>query len=126
MRTFSSSRPVRPTLQRLSLWLLVTLLVTLLSPHFGWEMTTGGRAHDAVAMHDVAGTDCDRHDADEHGAHHHHGCAGHQFSHSPAQASAPPELSLASAAAILRGTAVSAFSSHIPPGLDRPPAAAHA
>jgi hypothetical protein len=100
------------------------LLLTLVSPHFGWEAVVGGVAGGQHAVADGTGDSvfhgCDD-DAADPEAHHHHGCAGHQFSHTPVQVSAllawQPDLS--SQRGVLPPGA--GFHSFIPPGLDRPP-----
>ncbi|MBL8476858.1 MAG: hypothetical protein JNK71_12420, partial [Methyloversatilis sp.] len=88
--------PIRSLLASL---LAGILLLTLISPHFGWEAAAGnlsGSAH--VAAQDAGGDPfhgCEEDVSDADG-HHNHGCAGDQFSHIPVQVSAPlgwhPEL----------------------------------
>lgn len=100
------------------------LLLTLVSPHFSWEAVVGGVAGGQHAVADGTGDSvfhgCDD-DAADPEAHHHHGCAGHQFSHTPVQLGA----SLAWQPELTRQRATtrrsSDFHSFIPPGLDRPP-----
>jgi hypothetical protein len=106
------------------------LLVTLLSPHFGWERAA---VHTVPAEHRASALDaqhaCDdgtrgMEGAADGGDAHHHGCAGHQFSHTPAQASA----SLAWVPALTRLRAAcpecAGFHSFIPAGPERPPSRA--
>lgn len=115
---------------RLAALLASILLLTLASPHFGWEAVAGastagdhaiaGAPHvEAFHACDVGGDDGLAGDP----AHHHHGCAAHQLSHIPAQPSAQlawhPDFTRQRAA--LAGGA--GFHSFIPSGPDRPPIA---
>lgn len=106
----------------LSTLLTVVMLLTLISPGFGWEAAAPGDR----AVH-ASGTEgpCDdgAGGADAH-HHDHHGCAGHQFSHTPAQLSSVPDWLPAPVFSRAARDAAAGFRSYIPPGLDRPPSAA--
>lgn len=80
-------------LKRVSGWLLVVFLATVLSPHFPWESVAPDAHHsildgDAGELHAASHGDAlpgqDHHDG--------HACAGHQFGHMPLHVfrSAPP------------------------------------
>jgi hypothetical protein len=108
----------------LPLFLIFALLITLLSPHVGWEMVRSGSALDHVASGASAVLPAGHQLDDGHGheeQHAHHVCAGHQLSHSPAQLGCSPSVPLIEADESVVAAADIAFSSHIPPGLDRPP-----
>ncbi len=112
---------IRPVLATL---LAAVLLLTLLSPHFGWEVAaadTIGASQSAGEGRGTAVTEADHGCDDTADRHHHHCCAGHQFSHTPAQVSAAPDWF----PALIRQRALPGdsddFRSFIPSGLDRPP-----
>jgi hypothetical protein len=107
----------------LSRLLLLILGLTVLSPHFGWEVMASDVHHDP----DGAGlvlVDAHEHEHNPPYDHHdEHACGGHMFSHMPTQVSSP------AAAVVMRGcNAYSAdagqdFASRDPDSLDRPPRA---
>lgn len=105
----------------LSRWLLLIVSLTILSPHFAWEVMAADAHHDPATG---ALTMLDAHDHSNRnsGLDHHdeHACGGHMFSHLPAQASANVEvfIDLSHAAAVARDAAP--HPSHQPDLPDRP------
>ncbi|WP_018410683.1 hypothetical protein [Methyloversatilis thermotolerans] len=109
----------------LSSLLAAVLLVTLLSPHFGWEMVAeqleghglhaalDAHGHEASPAPPCAGT------ADDES--HHHGCAAHQFSHIPGHLMAASTWSPALTRERVASADRTDFRSFFPPRLDRPP-----
>lgn len=98
---FGYNSPMRRALRHIAALLLAVLLATVLTPSFGWEASAGQGAHghDIVALDDAGDTQYG-HDGDhrsDENSHHHHGCAGHMFSHLMAHlggvaALTPPDL----------------------------------
>lgn len=108
-------------------FLVGVLVVTLLNPHFGWEVVASDSEFGhASGGQQMTALDCDIEHAsfegeESTGAAHHHGCAGHQFSHTPAQASASHAWhTVPTRQTVLPGAAIG-FQSFIPTGLYRPP-----
>ena len=118
---------MHPVLRIIASLLLAVLLTTVLTPSFGWEASAGQGAHghDIVALAD-AGDAHDSRDGDHRGdenAHHHHGCAGHMFSHLLAHfgdvaAFTPPDLD-----SVVPAEPGHAVPQGFPERLDRPPLA---
>ncbi len=104
--------------------LAVAMLLTLISPGFGWEASAPADMA-ARAGIDEAGGPCEL-GAGEHDAHHHdhHGCAGHQFSHTPMQITASLDWMPETVRSRAHGHADAGFRSFIPSGLFRPPSTA--
>ena len=127
MPAFGYNPPMRRTLRHIAALLLAVLLATVLTPSFGWEASAaqGGHGHDMVALDD-AGDAHDSHTGGHRGdenAHHHHGCAGHMFSHLMAHfgdvaAFTPPDLDSG-----LPAEPGAAVPQGFPERLDRPPLA---
>lgn len=101
MPAFGYNPPMRRPLRHIAALLLAVLLATVLTPSFGWEASAaqGGHGHDIAALDDAG----DAHDGyagghrGDESVHHHHGCAGHMFSHLMAHfgglaAFTPPDL----------------------------------
>lgn len=109
-------------------FLVGILMVTLLSPHFGWEVVASESelGHALGDQHKTMAADWDTKYSsiggeEPHATDHHHGCAGHQFSHTPAQASASHAWHPAPTSQAALPSAAISFQSFIPPGLYRPP-----
>lgn len=90
---------MRRLARKIATLLVAVLLATVLTPSFGWE-ASGQDSHDqsTMAITDTCGVQ-DHHDDKqcENDNLHHHGCAGHMFSHlvahfSDAAIFIPPEL----------------------------------
>ncbi len=103
--------------------LLVTITLTVMSPHFAWEASAADTHHDAetgaLALYGAGeapaccNVDIDHHDD--------HACSGHMFSHLPVQASdtrIPPFIATADT---FDSLAESGYLSRTPDSLDRPP-----
>lgn len=110
-------------------FLVMVMLLTVLSPKFGWESASAaeahvhaaGMAHDETLGHDAPG-DCHEHDAalsDDVGDH--HCCPGHVLGHLFGGVGATPGLPPASKDSALPSSRSVHFSSRIPDGLERPP-----
>ena len=110
-------------------FLVVVMLLTVLSPKFGWESVSAaeahvlaaGMVHDEAPGHEAQG-DCHEHDAlmnDDTGDH--HCCPGHVLGHLFGGVGATPGLPPASKDSALPSSRSAHFSSRIPDGLERPP-----
>lgn len=106
----------------LSSLLVAVLLVTLLSPHFGWEMVAEQlEGHAAFAGHgDEVATEARCAETGDERSHH-HGCAAHQFSHIPGHLLAVSTWSPALTRERVASADRTDFRSFFPPRLDRPP-----
>lgn len=110
--------------------LLVVMLMTVLSPKFGWDAVSAvvPHAHAEEAAHAMADADPDCH------GHHDsydgvpegggHCCPGHVLGHLPGSVSGIAMLHPVVAGAFAGAGADTRFSSRIPEGLERPPRAA--
>ena len=113
-------------------FLVMVMLLTVLSPKFGWESVSAAQAHvhtarvayDEKAGHETHGG-CHQHDAavnDDMGDH--HCCPGHVLGHLPGGVGTAPGLPQAGKSAVLPSDHAVRFSSRTPEGLERPPRAA--
>lgn len=113
-------------------FLVMVMLLTVLSPKFGWESVsaaeahahTAGLAHDEMPGHQAHG-DCHEHDAamnDDMGDH--HCCPGHVLGHLLGGVGTTPGLPQAGKGPALPSDHAVRFSSRTPEGLERPPRAA--
>lgn len=113
-------------------FLVMVMLLTVLSPKFGWESVSAAEAHAHTAgmVHDempgqAAHGDCHEHDAsvnDDMGDH--HCCPGHVLGHLLGGVGASADLPQASKDSMLPNGREVHFSSRTPEGLERPPRAA--
>lgn len=102
--------------------LLLIVSLTVLSPHFAWEVMAAD-AHHATHGASLVLSEPHEHEDGHPRLDHHdgHACGGHMFSHMPAQVSAslPPQL------VPLRDTydaaAATAYPSRHPDSVERPP-----
>jgi ABC-type nickel/cobalt efflux system permease component RcnA len=75
--------------------LLLVLGLTVLSPHFGWEVMAANVHHDLDGAGLVLGESHDHGDSHPLNDHHdEHACGGHMFNHMPVQLSSPVTPSL--------------------------------
>ena len=106
----------------LSRWLLLVVMLTFLSPHFGWEVMAADAHHDPVSGA-VTMIDAHDHEAGNSGLDHHdeHACGGHMFSHLRVQASASAGSHFAAAPQAFVAADPAMPPSHHPDLPDRPP-----
>lgn len=110
-------------------FLVMVMLLTVLSPKFGWESVSAAQAHihtAGVAYDEMAGHEthdgCHQHDAavnDDMGDH--HCCPGHVLGHLLGGVGASADLPQASKDSMLPNGREVHFSSRPPEGLERPP-----
>ncbi len=106
----------------LSRWLLLIVTLTILSPHFAWEVMAADAHHDPVTGA-VTMFDTHEHPNGNSGLDHHdeHACGGHMFSHLPVQASATATSLVGASSEALAVADAAPLPSHHPELPDRPP-----
>lgn len=104
--------------------LLLTIALTVMSPHFAWEASAADAHHDETGAMVLCNVDetssCGSSSTDHHD---NHACGGHMFSHLPAQASKSHIPSVAATADKFDSLAESGYLSRTPDSLERPPRA---
>lgn len=112
-------------------FLVMVMLLTVLSPKFGWESASAAEAHvhAAAVAHESVEGDCHEHLAvedvtlaDDMGDH--HCCPGHVLSHLLGGVGFSTDFPALGKASALPGSRAVVFSSRVPEGLERPPRSA--